>query len=108
MMKINNGMLTERWKPMSKTEKKIFDEIINKRQMKTKGKFFWKQTWYSICSIHGTEHSNTCHMCDVGSWHYNWLTVITNFFHKNWYGLWYRCVNRTWNIDSIKNDYFKD
>jgi len=35
--------------------------------MRTRGKFIWKERWYSICSIHGRYHED-CFMCRTGTW----------------------------------------
>lgn len=53
--------------------------------MKTKGKFFWKQTWFSYCSRH-QEYDSECKLCNSGRWSYNWLAAISAFCYKYFYG----------------------
>lgn len=57
-----------------------------------RGKFFWKEKWYSICSIHGI-HDPFCKICQTGRWHNVWMTAISGFFHDHVYWLWYFWVN---------------
>ena len=58
--------------------------------MKTKGKFFWKQRWFSICSAH-RDHKYDCDMCTTGSWHNVWKlkhgSIIYYFSPRLW--VWY-------------------
>lgn len=61
--------------------------------MLTKGKYFWKKSWYSICSMH-REHDETCNICKSGTWENNWLVVIDGFIHDHCYKLWYWNANR--------------
>ena len=42
-----------------------------------RGKFIFKETWYSICSMH-QEYNDNCNMCNKGSWYNNILHNITN------------------------------
>lgn len=61
--------------------------------MKTKGKYFWKKTWYSFCSRH-REYDDTCDICKSGTWENNWLLAIDSYIHDHCYKLWYWKKNR--------------
>lgn len=61
--------------------------------MRTKGKFFWRKSWYSICSVH-FNYKNDCGMCNAGSWHYDILSKIDGIIHDHWYSLWFYWHNR--------------
>jgi hypothetical protein len=61
--------------------------------MLTKGKFFWKKTWYSFCSRH-REYDETCNICTSGSWSNNWIHSIGNVIYKNCPTLWIWWLNR--------------
>ena len=59
-------------------------------KLPTKGKYFWKKEWYSICSIHH-QHNEKCEMCNTGNWHnvllgniLNFLYYKINIFYKIW------------------------
>jgi len=62
--------------------------------MKTKGKWFWKSTWYSICSIHGMGDNENCSMCNTGSWSNNISQKISSYIHDNHYPIWYWWMNK--------------
>lgn len=64
--------------------------------MKERGKWFWKEQWYSICSRAHNEdmYDKDCPLCQVGNWHNVWLNKIEGFFHDHCYKLWYWWINR--------------
>jgi hypothetical protein len=55
--------------------------------MKTKGYFFWKKHWVSLCSAHQNYDEN-CKSCQSGEWHNTWESEISNYFYNNCHGLW--------------------
>ena len=57
-------------------------------QLTTKGKFFWKKRWYSICSAH-VEYDENCPRCKVGAWHNMWGIAIDSFFCRYFYKIWF-------------------
>lgn len=60
--------------------------------MRNRDRFFGKQTWYSVCSMH-REYTEDCHMCIVGTWHTDWVLSISSWFYKKYPKLWVWLVN---------------
>jgi len=60
--------------------------------MRTRGKFIFKESWWSYCSAHQTYDEN-CEICQSGNWHNNIMVAFSGFVHDHWYGLWYWWVN---------------
>ena len=60
--------------------------------MRTKGKYFWKKEWYSICSLH-MEYQENCPLCNKGQW----INVTRHWFnkllYKYCYSLWFYNMN---------------
>lgn len=56
--------------------------------METKGKFFWKKRYYSICSIHGLKPNSNCSLCKRGGWYNVWNLNISSFFHEHFTRVW--------------------
>lgn len=63
-----------------------------KRHIISRGKFFRKQEWYSICSMH-SEHNPECNMCTTGNWRNVWLGAISSLIYKITPGIWRWFVN---------------
>ena len=60
--------------------------------MRERGKFIWKEKWYSICSAH-IKHDEDCPRCQVGQWK-NVLSIwYDDFLYKYSYPLWYYKAN---------------
>jgi hypothetical protein len=55
--------------------------------MKTRGKGFKKEIWFSICSRHAI-HDENCNMCNTGSWNnaikYKVGSLIYDLFPSLW------------------------
>lgn len=62
------------------------------RHILTKGKFFWKSEWYSICSMH-YEHNPLCDMCTTGHWRNVWIGRFSSIVYKIAPGFWVWFVN---------------
>ena len=44
----------------------------------TRHRFYgaFRETWYSICSMHGGEPKDDCHLCQTGQWKTDaWVTL---------------------------------
>lgn len=59
----------------------------------TRYKFIFKQTWYSICSMHG-EFNKDCIRCNIGSWKNNILLWISTLIFMKFFRLWRWHVNK--------------
>lgn len=57
-----------------------------KRQI-TRGKLWYKYTWFSICSVH-YEYDKNCKMCNAGSWVNNWANYIDSIIYNMSPKLW--------------------
>jgi Cys-tRNA synthase (O-phospho-L-seryl-tRNA:Cys-tRNA synthase) len=57
-----------------------------------RGKFLWKQEWYSICSAH-RDHNSECDMCTTGRWNNVLITRISSFVYKHFPKFWRWWVN---------------
>ena len=65
--------------------KKFFtkDKVVNKRindfldkfYMRDKGKLFYKERWFSLCSAH-QQYDKECNTCNIGTWENVWRTNI--------------------------------
>ena len=62
-------------------------------QMKTRGKWLWRQEWYSICSAH-YDDKDGCPYCEAGRWVNVWVHNIEIFVYKRWPDLWRWWANR--------------
>lgn len=67
-----------------------------KWKRRTKGYWFWKKEWYSICSRH-REYDEGCNLCNAGSWVSVYGNVIEGWFYKMFPELWKRWMNRKGN-----------
>ena len=71
--------------------------------MRTRGKFIFKERWYSICSMH-QEYDETCHMCRTGTWN-NVVTLwFRNLQHDYAYPFWYKKMNGEFPPKNFKKD----
>lgn len=70
--------------------------------MRSRGHLFWKQEWYSICSMHH-DYKEDCHICNAGTWENIILIKISGWFHDHFYKLWFWYVNLPINIIRVKN-----
>ena len=59
-----------------------------------RGKLWWKEEWYSICSMHGGNHQEDCNMCNTGNWVNVWMHNIGSIIYKLFPNLWRWWVNR--------------
>jgi len=55
--------------------------------MKTRGKYFKREEWYSICSAHREFHED-CPTCNTGSWQNVWITKLKALVYFVSPGLW--------------------
>lgn len=77
---------------MNKAQMRRMSFIENNEDKSIKGKWIWKEKWYSICSIH-MNYDKNCSMCTTGSWHNVWMLKINSWFHDHTYRLWRWWVN---------------
>ncbi len=61
--------------------------------MRSKGKFLFKQQWWSICSRHYV-YDKECNICNAGHWEYTWVTKFNHLFFKISPRLWRWYMNR--------------
>lgn len=59
---------------MNEVDKRIKD-FLDRYHMRDKGKYFWKERWFSICSTH-QKYNKECNTCNVGTWENVWRTNI--------------------------------
>ena len=59
---------------MNEVDKRIKD-FLDRYHMRDKGKYFWKEKWFSICSTH-QKYNKECNTCNVGTWENVWRTNI--------------------------------
>lgn len=64
-----------------------------KERQPTKGWGPWKQTWFSICSMH-YYHDDTCNMCTIGSWYNDYRHFVSSLIFKVAPKFWIWWVNR--------------
>ena len=69
----------------------------------TRGKYFKKEEWYSICSAHFV-HDPECPTCNTGRWVNVYGHVIEGFIYKYAYWLWFWWVNRDKDLKLTKFD----
>ncbi len=51
------------------------------KRQKERGRFLFKEQWYSICSMHFA-HNETCTLCNTGHWRNVFVGKITSFVYK--------------------------
>lgn len=51
---------------MNEVDKRIKD-FLDRYHMRDKGKYFWKERWLSLCSVH-QKYNKECNTCNVGTW----------------------------------------
>jgi len=61
--------------------------------MKTRGKGFKKEMWFSICSRHFIYDEN-CDLCKKGCWRNAYNYKLSSIFYKIFPRLWCWAVNR--------------
>ncbi len=59
---------------MNEADKRIKD-FLDKYHMKDRGKYFWKERWFSLCSAHKI-YNKECSTCNVGTWENVWRISI--------------------------------
>lgn len=64
-----------------------------KRRRRLRGKFFWKEEFYSICSRHFNWRED-CPLCQKGEWINLWVHHVSSMVHDWAYPVWYWWVNR--------------
>lgn len=55
--------------------------------MISRGKYWYKYEWYSICSVH-REYNKDCKMCNSGSWINVWKNFIDSIMYDISPKLW--------------------
>ena len=58
-----------------KAVNKRINDFLDKFYMRDKGRFFWKERWFSLCSAH-QEYKKECNTCNIGTWENVWKTNI--------------------------------
>ena len=61
-------------------------------RFKERGKFIFKEQWYSLCGIHFI-HDDNCTLCNSGSWQNVFIGKISSFFYKTMPKVWIFLVN---------------
>lgn len=54
---------------------------------RTRGRLFWRQTWFSICSKHSGYRSD-CNLCQNGRWSNDIAQWVSNSIYKKTPRLW--------------------
>lgn len=72
-----------------------------KRQI-TRGKLWYKYTWFSICSVHYFYDGN-CKMCNTGSWVNDWKNYIDSIIYKISPKLWQKVTFSRINNTKFEN-----
>ena len=62
-------------------------------RLKSRGKWFWREEFYSICSAH-YEPKEGCILCETGHWYNVWLLKCSRFVWTRWPRLWIIWANR--------------
>lgn len=57
------------------------------------GLFFWKQRWFSICSMHH-QYKEDCGACNAGHWTNVWKWQVGSIICTIFPGLWKWWMNR--------------
>lgn len=61
--------------------------------MRTRGKWFNKQIWFSFCSVH-FHYQEQCNMCNAGIWR-NYLGYkIDNLMYRIFPKIWHKLNNK--------------
>ena len=60
--------------------------------MRTKGNYFWKSKWISICSKHPT-YEPSCDLCNAGQWYNESLMKLSSFTFKHYPKFWVWWMN---------------
>ena len=47
----------------------------------TRGKLWWKDEWYSLCSAH-QEYDKDCEICQHGRWTNVWKLEISKIYYR--------------------------
>jgi hypothetical protein len=58
-----------------KAVNKRINNFLDKFYMRDKGRFFWRERWFSLCSAH-QQYNKECKTCNVGMWENVWRTNI--------------------------------
>ena len=61
--------------------------------MRTRGKYFKKEIWFSYCSRH-QEYNEDCNICNIGTWENVIHYKITSLIYKISPSIWRWLVNR--------------
>ena len=64
--------------------------------MESKGRWFWRRDWYSVCSSHQRVRHD-CARCRTGHWHYRWLRRIDGVIYQRYPRFWVWWHNLGWN-----------
>lgn len=72
--------------------------------MISRGKYWYKYHWYSICSIH-RDYNKECRMCNAGHWVNVWRNYIDNIIYKISPKLWRKGFNISTTVKSKNFDH---
>lgn len=67
-------------------------KLPNYRKFKERGRFLFKEQWYSICSMHAN-HDDDCELCNTGTWKNIYMSVFSSFVFKHFPKFWVFWVN---------------
>lgn len=62
--------------------------------MRTRGRFLFKEEFYSICSAHMHSEGIDCKLCETGSWHNVYMLKASQLVYKISPSLWRWWANR--------------
>jgi len=67
--------------------------IVNTRFLRTRGKWFKKEIWFSFCSMH-QQYDDNCQICNKGTWNNVIKYRISSLIYDCFPSLWRWWVNR--------------
>lgn len=71
----------------------------------TRGRWFWRQEFYSICSHHMGRTEPGCDLCNTGHWRNVRKRAVGHFIYQHWPNLWRWWVNLPpWKMRWLKFD----
>ena len=65
----------KRYFTKDKAVNKRINNFLDKFYMRDKGRFFWRERWFSLCSAH-QQYNKECKTCNVGMWENVWRNNI--------------------------------
>ena len=74
----------------------------NRPSLESRGRFWWKKEWYSICSGHEPDETkDTCPRCLTGTWVNVWSHFFGHIFYTLLPSVWRWWVNLEFNKKRI-------